>query len=110
MPTKRKRSKKMHAAFIVTWTESERGWGCRPDGASLHLTRDDVTKYIKKYWDGMQKEVPYEYSRPDQETGSPVTVSTKLYKTLVQCKKKYYGYYMWQWELNDALKAGGIKE
>jgi hypothetical protein len=49
------------------WLESERDWGCRPDGASLHLTVEDAKKYSKAYWDKMPKEVPHEYSREDGE-------------------------------------------
>jgi hypothetical protein len=30
------------------WEESERGWGCRPDGYSLHLDKEDRNTYIKK--------------------------------------------------------------
>lgn len=55
--------------IVQKWEESERGWGCRPDGYSLHITEDDRKAYIKDYWDGMPEgEAPYEYSRPD---GSP---------------------------------------
>ena len=46
------------------WLESERGWGIRPDGISLHLTMDDCTQYIKDYWEEMPGFVPDEYSRP----------------------------------------------
>jgi hypothetical protein len=47
---------------------SERGWGQRPDGYSLHLTESDRKQYIKDYWDKMPDEVQDEYSRPE---GSP---------------------------------------
>ena len=33
------------------WEESERGWGVRPDGCSLHLTEADRKQFIKEYWD-----------------------------------------------------------
>ena len=46
------------------WEESERGWGIRPDGYSLHLKLEDVKKYIDGYWSKMPDEVPDEYSRP----------------------------------------------
>lgn len=60
------------------WEESERGWGIRPDGYSLHLSQSDVKAFVRQYWAGMPKEVPDEYSR---ESGSP-------YKMLVD-KKTY---------------------
>lgn len=49
---------------IQTWMESERGWGVRPDGYSLHRTNADLEAYVKKYWDGMPDKAPAEYSRP----------------------------------------------
>lgn len=56
--------------IVQKWTESERGWGCRPDGYSLHLSEADRAAFIKTYWDGMPDEVPDEYSHPD---GTPYT-------------------------------------
>ncbi len=47
------------------WEESERGWGTRPDGYSLHLSVADKDAFIRKYWDGMPDSVSDEYSRPD---------------------------------------------
>lgn len=49
------------------WVESERGWGVRPDGYSLHLTSGDRDAFVKDYWDTMPNEAPDEYSRPDGE-------------------------------------------
>jgi hypothetical protein len=48
---------------VQDWEESERGWGVRPDGHSLHLTEADRTAYFKEYADGLPEEVPNEYSR-----------------------------------------------
>lgn len=50
-----------------TWCESERGWGQRPDGYSLHLTNADRVQFIKEYSDslpprGPHGEVPSIYS------------------------------------------------
>lgn len=52
------------------WMESERGWGTRPDGYSLHCTDEDRKAYIKEYWARMPEartpdEIPEEYSKPD---------------------------------------------
>ncbi len=74
----------------VEWIESESGWGQRPDGCSLHLTKEDAEAYIKDYWDSEHKrnpsgEVPYEYSR--NEGMSLVSVSKKLYDKI---KKESY--------------------
>lgn len=54
----------IYAVYEVVWTESERGWGQRPDGKSYHKTKPIAEVYIKNYWNGMPKEVPDEYSRP----------------------------------------------
>jgi len=48
-----------------TWDESERGWGVRPDGHSLHLTEADCESYIEDYWAKMPDSAPDEYSRPN---------------------------------------------
>jgi len=68
-----------HSVYAQVWIESERGWGTRPDGYSLHLTRSDVSTYIQKYWDKMPNSVPDEYSRPE---GDPtlVEIDTDLYE------------------------------
>lgn len=50
---------------VQKWEESERGWGTRPDGYSLHLSHSDRRLFIQKYWESMPKKVPDEYSRPD---------------------------------------------
>ena len=54
------------------WTESERGWGTRSDGCSLHKTLADRGAFIKDYWNSMPDEIPDEYSYPE---GSPYTLS-----------------------------------
>ncbi len=46
------------------WRESERGWGQRPDGYSLHLTPEDQEEFVKAYWDRMPDKTPHCYSFP----------------------------------------------
>ena len=83
MTTKTK-PQKQFVALKLTWTESERGWGQRPDGYSLHETQQDVSAYIAAYW---AEEKAYNlkhgitgtpecYSRPDGEY-APLTAITK---------------------------------
>ena len=50
--------------YAQEWHESERGWGTRPDGYSIHAVQSDVAAYVKAYWDSMPDFVPDEYSRP----------------------------------------------
>lgn len=82
---------KTHEVVRQEWLESERGWGVRPDGYSLHRTPDDCVRYIKEYWAAMPDEVPDEYSRPD---GSPqiVCVDEKTYQQVCRsvCGVRYY--------------------
>jgi len=47
------------------WEESERGWGTRPDGYTLHRSMEEHAKFIKLYWDAQPSgPAPDEYSRP----------------------------------------------
>ena len=61
-------------AICQKWEESEKGWGTRPDGFSLHLSYDALHTYIKAYRDRLPDETPDEYSRPSG-TPYPVGVS-----------------------------------
>lgn len=65
------------------WEESERDWGRRPDGFSLHISFEALQRYIKDYWDGMPDTAPDEYSCPDGHA-YPVGVSDKVYKKVVK--------------------------
>ena len=73
--------KNLQEIILVDWEESERGWGTRPDGCSLHINSKDYAQYIKNYWARMPKEVPDEYSRP---SSNPVDayVTQKLYERI----------------------------
>lgn len=72
------------------WLESERGWGCRPDGYTLHLTKSDRDAFVKAYWDRMPDEVPDEYSRPE---GQPtlVDVDEATYEKVKASKNGMWG-------------------
>lgn len=60
----------MPNVIVQKWEESERGWGTRPDGYSIHPTEEARERFIKAYWDRQPKETPDEYSRPH---GTPYT-------------------------------------
>jgi hypothetical protein len=52
--------------WCINWTESERGYGQRPDGHTLHLTKDDAEQFIAEYWDKQPKGyAPDCYSFPE---------------------------------------------
>lgn len=72
-----------HPVVRQDWMESERGWGQRPDGYSLHRTAEDCKRFIKEYWSRMPPRdqfgnPPDEYSFP---SGEPfvVDVDQKTY-------------------------------
>ncbi len=83
----------------VSWEESERGWGTRPDGCSLHLDEQDYKTFLKEYWDSMPEEVPDEYSRP---AGRPVKayVYPGLYLKIEESKK---GLRFWQFQERELV-------
>lgn len=64
-----------HTVTVQKWEESERGWGVRPDGYSLHA--DDVARrlFIEAYWATMPDAPPSEYSRP---SGTPYQAEVEL--------------------------------
>jgi len=105
----------MHPAWIITWTESERGWGQRPDGASLHLTKEDGAAYVKNYWaeekvrnDAAGGGTPDEYERPDSE-GTRVLVSTDLLAR-VKAGKDGNGIRVWpRSEVHALVQSGDLE-
>lgn len=56
---------------VQKWEVSERGWGCRPDGNSLHGAESDRVNFIRAHNATLPDAVPDEYSRP---CGSPYEV------------------------------------
>jgi len=106
----------MHPAWMITWTESERGWGQRPDGASLHLTQEDSVAYVEAYWEQEKVRnaaaggggVPDEYERPDGE-GKRVLISTALLK-VIQESKTGKGIRVSNHTLNEYRGDGSIKK
>jgi O-acetyl-ADP-ribose deacetylase (regulator of RNase III) len=79
-------------AILETWTESESGWGQRPDGVSLHLTEDDYKEYVKNFWEGKSGPAPHEYSREDGNT-KVVYVNDDIYNEIKGTKN---GLRLWQ--------------
>lgn len=81
----------VRTALAQDWEESERGWGTRPDGFTLHLTQEAHKAFVEAFWK-RQKEIcgptaPDEYTRT---SGEPklVQVSEKIYRKLVKHKAK----------------------
>jgi len=62
----------MNKVYLQYWEESERGWGIRPDGCSLHIDLNSHHSYIKNYLqDRDPNNVPHEY---DRIVGDPIEV------------------------------------
>ncbi len=73
----------LEEVVYVNWEESERGWGTRPDGCSLHLTEKDYKTFLKDYWDKQPDRIPDEYSRPVGRA-VPAHVCSELYEKIKQ--------------------------
>ncbi len=80
----------MKLAYCQKWEESERGWGTRPDGYSLHASESDARKFLAafaKLQEAAYKRsgghVPDEYSRPSG-TLYECPVSDKIYAALLK--------------------------
>lgn len=55
--------------WVQKWEESEAGWGCRPDGFTLHAKKEHIDEFLKDMRAREMKGqppgyVPEEYSRP----------------------------------------------
>jgi len=100
MGTKRKMNKELTEIIYVAWEESERGWGTRPDGCSLHLTRSDAAAFECAYWATMPEEAPDEYSRPSS-TPLVADVRQELYEKIKQEKN---GLRLGRWEESKVVK------
>ncbi len=91
--------------FGLCWEESERGWGPRPDGCSLHLTQEDRTEFVREYWASMPKQVPNEYSRPC-EGQYAATVSADLYEKIKETRK---GLRLGSWKERELMGMGELR-
>jgi hypothetical protein len=72
----------MNKCYFQLWEESERGWGIRPDGCSLHLSTNEHDKYLSEIYSVRQSSlVPDEY---DRISGGLVEcfISDTLFETL----------------------------
>lgn len=64
------------------WMESERGWGQKPYGYSLHLTEPDRKAFIEDHWKDWPDEVPDWYYGPDWSSPKPFEVDEKTYREI----------------------------
>lgn len=78
----------MPSVYVQRWEESERGWGVRPDGFSIHKSIADLEQFVRDYWLHMPDEAPDEYERP---SGDPYIgdISHELYAELTENQSKF---------------------
>ena len=107
---RRKREKPCVPAYLLYWEESERGWGTRPDGVTIALTKEDIASAIKRHWDNEKKhnpsgETPDEYTRP---CGDPkLTVISPVLKEEIE-ETKFKSLRLWNNEYYKYKKNGEI--
>lgn len=74
-------------AIALEWEETERGWGTRPDGISIHTTSEEADRYVQAYNDCLHKECPAEYDRPTTGKKIKVEVCDELAKRITGDKQ-----------------------
>ena len=55
----------MNKVILQIWEESERGWGTRPDGCSMHIDLKERENYIQSIYNSRKSDesIPDEYER-----------------------------------------------
>jgi len=91
-------------AVFVSWTESERGWGMRPDGCSIHMSMDEWRRYLREFQESQPKEVPAEYSFPG--TPRPIDISDEEIIARLKEKKslRLFDGHKWRAKLEASCK------
>jgi hypothetical protein len=81
----------MERAYVIVWTEYERGMGQRPDGMSVHLTVEEAEAYLDRAWHNRpMDETPDEYSRPENETPMLVVLQDAVFARVLKRDKTVY--------------------
>jgi len=71
----------MNRIVLQLWEESEKGWGVRPDGCSIHIDNISRDNYVNSIYKDRSDVVPDSY---DRVIGDPIEafIGDLLYKTL----------------------------
>ena len=94
----------MNKVFLQYWEESERGFGTRPDGASLYIDDNAHKIYLEKIYKNRDfNNIPHEY---DRTVGIPIHVEVvdDLFNIILE--KKILR--LWQTELSNLIKLKSI--
>lgn len=75
-----------YTVLCQEWVERERGWGMRPDGFTLHLTKEDHDAWVKRHYARHTGPVPDEYT---STVGDPrmLAIDAAMYKNLTDNKE-----------------------
>ncbi len=94
----------MEEVCMQYWEESERNWGIRPDGCSLHFNGKICKEYINEIYKDRDKEnVPDVY---DKTVGEIILVKVK--KELYELVVKDDTVRLSQNEMNNLVKLGEL--
>lgn len=90
----------MNKVILQIWEESERGWGTRPDGCSMHIDLKEREKYIQAIYDSRKSDesIPNEYDRIVGE-GVEAFIEDSLY-SLVEKDKSIR---LTQYQMNNLM-------
>jgi hypothetical protein len=96
----------MDQAFVLTWTESERGWGTRPDGYSVHISAEEARQYVDRHWASFPQgqAAPDEYDRPDSEKPFGVVLQDAAFARMLKEKKSIR---LWQRDATIETQSDG---
>lgn len=93
----------MPTVFCYEWEETERGWGSRPDGLSLHATDEGARAYLKAYWDRQPDgPAPDEYDRTTSDAPRAVEARPEI-AAWVQCRDRRL------WSRQAGIEKGQLK-
>ena len=95
----------MNKVILQIWEESERGWGTRPDGCSMHIDLKERENYIQTIYDSRKSDtsIPDEYERIVGE-GVEAFIEDSLYN-LVQKDKSIR---LTQYQMNNLMNMEEI--
>jgi hypothetical protein len=95
----------MNKVILQIWEESERGWGTRPDGCSMHIDLKERENYIQTIYNSRKSDtsIPDEYERIVGE-GVEAFIEDSLYN-LVQKDKSIR---LTQYQMNNLMNMEEI--
>lgn len=89
--------------YMQYWVESERGWGIRPDGSSIHFSLENLKDYINDIYCNRDDEVPNIYERT---CGDPIEIEVN--ETIYNLVSENKNLRLTQYQLNNLIKLEDI--